>query len=161
MGPQRLLTKKLPQKNKTKKTKKGLTLHASGQYRIDIDGRTFYLGTAPKEADKRYELYLATKLYWSRSYHQFVKEIAGTVRAFGKTTEDARANYERFIADNWRNGPEPEPAPIISGNITSSQYDVKSIKDIANVYVAWCFENRSDKHAIDAKRVFRHIANIA
>ena len=148
-----------PRKNKPKKTKKGLTLHASGQYRGDIDGRTLYFGTDPKEADKRYELYRATKLCWSRTYRQFVKEIAGTVRAFGKTVEDARTNYERFVADNWQHGPEPEPAPVISNsNIATRQYDVKSLGDVANAYVAWCFESRSDKHALDAKSVFKHLA---
>ena len=147
-----------PRKNKPKNTKKSLTLHASKQYRGDIDGRTIYFGTDPKEADKRYELYQATKLCWSRTYRQFVKEIAGTVRAFGKTTEEARANYERFTADNWQTGPEPEPAPVITNtNIASRQYDVKTVGDAANAYVAWCFENRSDRHGLDSKSVFRHL----
>ena len=142
-------------KNKPKKSKKGLTLHASGQYRVDVNGRTIYLGTDPKVADQRYELYQATKLCWSRTYRQFVKEIAATVRGFGKSAEDAQANYERFIADNWQKGPEPEPAPIISSSsIATGQYDVKTIADVANAYVAWCYKNRSDKHALDAKNVF-------
>ena len=146
-------------KNKLKKTKKGLTLHASGQYRMDVDGRTIYFGSDPKEADKRYDLYQITKLCWSRNFRQFVKEIAGTVRAFGKTVEDARVNYERLIADNWQNGPEPEPAPVISNNnISIGLYDVKTVRDAANAYVNWCFENRSEKHALDAKRVFKHFA---
>ena len=148
-----------PRKSKPKKTKKGLALHASGQYRTDIDGGTMYLGTDPKEADKRYELYQATRLRWNRTYRQFVKEIAGAVRAFGKTTNVARDNYERFVADNWQTGPEPEPAPVISSsNIAAKLYDVKTVEDVANAYVAWCFDNRSDKHALDAKSVFRHFA---
>ena len=144
-----------------KKTKKGLTLHASGQYRTDVDGRTIYLGTDPKGADKRYELYMATKLCWSRTYRQFVKEIAGTIRAFGKSIDEARSNYERFIADNWQNGPQPEPAPIISNcNIVNGEFDVKTIGDVANAYVAWCFKHRSDKHGLDSRSVFRHFAEL-
>ena len=144
-----------------KKTKKGLTLHASGQYRADVDGRTIYLGTDPKGADKRYELYMATKLCWSRTYRQFVKEIAGTIRAFGKTVEVAQANYERFVAENWQKSPQPEPAPIISNcNIVNGEFDVKTIGDVANAYVAWCFKHRSDKHGLDSRSVFRHFAEL-
>jgi len=101
------------------------------------------------------------QLCWSRSYRQFVKDIAGTVRAFGKTTETARANYERFIADNWQRGPDPEPAPIISNaSVASGQYDVKTVADVANAYVGWCFEHRSDKHALDAQNVFRYLGEV-
>ena len=139
------------------KTFKGLSLHSTGQYRADIDGRTLYLGTDLKEAEKRFQLYKTTKICWSRSYRQFVKEVAGTVRAFGKTPDEAHANYERYIADNWQTGPLPEPAPVISNTIAVDGYEVKSIKDVANAYVSWCYDNRSEKHAKDAKGVFRHL----
>jgi len=146
-------------KNKPKKTKKGLTLHSSGQYRADIDGQTRYFGTEPKTADLKYNLYTTTKLYWSRTYRQFVKEIAGSIHAFGKTAEEARANYERFITDNWHSCPEPAPATVISSNnIAAGRFNVKTVEDTANAYVIWCYENCSDKHAKDARSVFKHLA---
>ena len=149
----------LATKKKSKRLPKGLSLHCSGQYRADIDGRTLYLGTDAKAAEKRFQLYKATRLHWSRSYRQFVKEIAGTVRAFGNTPEEAQANYERFVADNWQNGPQPEPAPVVANtSLAAGTLEVKSIADVANAYVSWCYENRSDKHALDATDVFRRLA---
>ena len=149
----------LATKKKSKRLSKGLSLHSSGQYRADIDGRTLYLGTNAKEAEQRYQLYRSTKLHWSRSYRQFVKEIAGTIRVFGKTPDEAQDNYERFIADNWQNGPQPEPAPVVgNASLAAGTLEVKNIADVANAYVSWCYENRSAKHALDATDVFRHLA---
>ncbi len=70
---------------KPKKTWQGLTLHASGPYRGDLDGGTVYFGSDPTETDERIDLYQATQILWSQTYHQDIKMISGTVRAFGKS----------------------------------------------------------------------------
>ena len=78
-------------KEKSKRLPKGPSLHSTGQYRADIDGRTLYLGANPKDAGKWFQFYTATRLCWSRCYRQFVKEIAGSVRAFGNAPDEAQA----------------------------------------------------------------------
>ena len=70
-----------------------------------------------------------------------------------------RLNYERFVADNWQTGPQPEPAPVVANtSLAAGAIEIKSIADVANAYVSWCYENRSDKHALDATGVFQHLA---